>query len=129
METTAGCPSLESLCLDAVASNLHNYEPTALELPLGGGSRIIERLARTNRLRPETLQPLLNSDWASESELQETLGVSLVAAAPGCRGLSALAAHRISFRAAGHEPYSSSTLPVGTRSTSSLPSEAALAAR
>ena len=61
-----------------------------------------------NRLRPETLQPLL-SDWSLHETLHHSLGFStaqapghdsarLLASASGCRGLSALMAQRLSFQ-------------------------------
>ena len=125
-------PTLESLCLDAVAANLQRYEPSALYLPCGGGLCVIDRLARNGRLRPETLGPLLTSDWASVAELEDTLGTSLVAAAPGCRGLSQLAAQRLHFRsrqpAVGSRERKQS-MPDGTLGGSASTSAAVLEAR
>ena len=91
-------PTLESLALAAVAENVHQLEPETLKmLPFGGGERVIRLLVKSGRLRPETLRPLL-SDWSSCDALSEQLGEPLVAAAPGCRGLAALAAQRLSFQ-------------------------------
>ena len=126
---------LEDLCLDVVAANVHLYEPASLTLPLGGGVHIVDRLLRSGpcRLRSETLGPLLNSDWSSSSEFHESLGSSLANAAPGCRGLAALAAQRLAFSrvsrpsAQGHGS-GTSGLPDGTRG-STCSSAAALAAR
>ena len=121
------CPTLESLCLDAVAENVNTYEPAALSLPCGGGARIIDRLASTNRLRPETLGPLLQADWASADELRESLGSKLVVSAPGCRGLSALAAQRLKFAACTSSVPATASMPRGTRGHTT--SAAALEAR
>jgi hypothetical protein len=120
--------SLESLCLDAVADNLHLYEPYALHLPCGGGLHIIDRLGQRGRLRPETLAPLLASDWTSADELQERLGSALATgAASGSRGLSMLATQRLRFRLSA-EKRKAAALPAGTREVTSS-SAAALAAR
>ena len=95
-------PSLESLCLDAVASAVHLYEPASLagSLPYGGGGSIVERLIHDNRLRPETLNPLL-ADWSSAEVIEQTVGSSVAVLAPGCRGLSQLAAARLPANPSG----------------------------
>ena len=82
-----------------------------------------------NRLRPETLQPLL-SDWSLHETLHHSLGFSsrqthghdsaqLLASASGCRGLSALMAQRLSFQhrreASGVAFQQTRQLPSGTR--------------
>ena len=123
--------SLESLCLDAVADNLHLYESYALHLPCGGGLHIIDRLGQRGRLRPETLAPLLASDWTSADELQERLGSALVTgAASGSRGLSMLAAQRLRFQLSAEKRKAAAQLsmPAGTREAT-CSSAAALAAR
>ena len=127
-------PSLQALALQAVATAVHDYEPDSIyALPYGGGLAIIKNLIETGRLRPETLRPLLLSDWSSSAQLSETLGNSLVSAAPGCRGLEALAAQRLAFNSesarqrrkqqqlqrARHELLDAcSALPSGTRKIS-----------
>ena len=96
-------PSLQSLALNAIAGLIHCHEPTELPigvLPFGGGAEIIKRLVATRRLRPETLQPLLQ-DWTLAPELRNALGESLsdcLSAAPNCRGLSQLAVQRLNFQ-------------------------------
>ena len=111
-------PSLESLCLDVVANFVHLYEPASLAgaLPYGGGGSIVERLIHSNRLRPETLNPLL-ADWSAAESVEHTIGNRVAVLAPGCRGLSQLAAQRLRFARAnrGEQPYAlSSALPEGT---------------
>jgi hypothetical protein len=120
-------PSLESLCLDTIAECIHTYEPEALHLPYGGGMRLVDRLARTQRLRPETLGPLL-TEWSCSEELEGRFGSALVQAAPGCRGLSALMAHRLNASQQRHTT-GRAALPDGTRSASHATTDAALEAR
>ena len=95
--THRAVPTLEQLALNALAVAVHQEEPLAVELPFGGGAAIIQRLAASGRLRPETLQPLL-TDWSSSETLGRERGDRLVGAAGNCRGLSALAAQRLSFQ-------------------------------
>ena len=96
--TTRTVPTLQSLALNAVADAINHYEPECLlSLPLGGAKEIVTQLAKSGRLRPETLRPLLLSDWSSAEELATKLGGALVSAAPVCRGLGALAAQRLRF--------------------------------
>ena len=90
-------PTLESICLKAIAQMVHAHEPEALTLPYGGGSVLMKHLARQGRLRPETLRPLL-ADWSSTAEIESNIGSTLAASASGCRGLSALAAQRLNFQ-------------------------------
>jgi hypothetical protein len=116
-------PSLQALALRAVASAVHASEPSCLGmLPFGGAAEIVEHLAKQGRLRPETLRPLLLSDWSSAEALSSKIGNTLVSAAPGCRGLGALAAQRLQFeqqrrRERAEEPCISReiSLPAGTR--------------
>ena len=120
---------LESLCMDVVAANVHIYEPAALTLPYGGGLSLLERLTRSDRLRPETLAPVFN-DWSSSEELKAKLGSTLTATASGCRGLGALAAQRLRYAAKTHDAVpDGSTLPAGTILVRSNDSRAARAAK
>ncbi len=111
-------PSLESLCLNAVAAAVHEFEPEQLfQLPYGGSERIIDRLVLTGRLRPETLVPLLRAaDLDTEGvELRRRIGGGLAgAAATGSRGLAALAASRLSHAAARRDRRVGGGLPHGT---------------
>ena len=108
-------PSLEDLCFDAVAANVHIYEPTSLAgaLPFGGGATIVERLVATRRLRPETLGPLLvDRDDSSFDAVSQQLGSALASSAAGCRGLAMLASHRLLHTTRGGDH---TALPAGTR--------------
>jgi hypothetical protein len=111
-------PTLEALCLDAVAANVHHYEPSSLAgvLPYGGGCSVLERLACTRRLRPETLNPLLAETGVGsvQEAIQPVLGRELAGAAAGCRGLSALAVQRIQYAARPRDQQPAS-MPHGTR--------------
>ena len=138
----AEVPSLQVLALHAVAGSVHAYEPEYIgALPYGGALDLVTELAKAGRLRPETLRPLLLFDSASVSPLASTLGDALVTAAPGCRGLGALAAQRIHFEARRRQQAAARreankadevdecALPSGTRRSDAARSSAAVAAR
>jgi hypothetical protein len=116
-------PSLQTLAIRALAASIHAEEPESLGLmPYGGGEELIRQLTRDGRLRVETLQPLLK-DWSSAAALCETLGETLVNAAPGCRGLAALAAQRLRFEHMNQKQapkLHKDDLPYGTRLSSSI---------
>ena len=137
----ADVPSLQVLALHAVAGSVHAYEPEFIgALPYGGALDVVTELAKAGRLRPETLRPLLLHDSASVSPLSSTLGDALVTAAPGCRGLGALAAQRFHFEARRQQAAArreadetdevdECALPSGTRRSDAARSSAAVAAR
>jgi len=114
-------PTLQSLCLQAVAGAVHTHEPReAFALPFGGSEEIVKALVRAGRLRPETLRPLLLSD-SNEEALSGVLGSELASAAPHCRGLGALAAQRLQFEERRRQQQAADrlnegcALPFGTR--------------
>ena len=118
--SSSAVPTLQSLALQAVANAVNTYEPEAIHaLPYGGAMQLISSLAKDGRLRPETLRPLLLSDWSSAAALSSQLGESLAVSAPGCRGLSALAAQRLHFQARRRQQDDAAKreelLPFGTR--------------
>ena len=120
-------PTLESLAVAAVARSIHADEPLLLSgLPYNGGAAVIQQLVQQGRLRPETLGPVLLSDWSSIDALAPSLGESLVVLAPGSRGLAALAAQRLRFQAsASCRERGGEMLPSGTRHSSSASAMAA----
>lgn len=97
LEPPSVVPTLESLCVKALASHVHSSEPHELAtLPYGGGKAVIDALIQSRRLRPESLCPLLR-DWSTADAAADCIGGTLVCAAPGCRGLAGLAAQRLRF--------------------------------
>ena len=92
-------PSLQSLALSAIAGAVHHYEPELMpSMPYEDFSaEVIKQLLASGRLRPETLNPLL-ADSSSASSLSDTLGDTLLNAAPTCRGLSQLAVQRLKMQ-------------------------------
>jgi len=97
LKQPSAVPTLESLCVKALALHVHSNEPHELALlPYGGGKAVIDVLIQSGRLRPESLCPLLR-DWSTADAAACSIGGTLVGAAPGCRGLAGLAAQRLRF--------------------------------
>ena len=96
-----GLPSLQQLALVVVSRHIEEYgEDGCLTLPFGCDQAVLTQLARSNRLRVDTLAPLLRS-WSTAESIHDELGGTLAHGAMGSRGLGALAAQVLSHRARG----------------------------
>ena len=102
-----GLPSLQQLALVVVSRHIEEYgEDGCLTLPFGCDQAVLTQLARSNRLRVDTLAPLLRS-WSTAESIHDELGGTLAHGAMGSRGLGALAAQVLSHRAHARDGVSS----------------------
>ena len=119
-------PTLEDLCLDVLAAHIESVDVHVLAhvtLPYGGGARLVDKLLSSGRLRADMLASLLRTPGVES--LSSQLGGPLASAAPGCRGLAALATARLAFAHSGAA--GGAGLPGGTRSSSGASAAAASA--